>query len=93
MEPRDIAGVDQSLWFAPPNLTPLKGSALNRFPDRETFIARFQRGGRKHAGSPMPWECFGKLTAEDVGALYEFLHSVPAAGQPSPEEPTVKQGN
>jgi mono/diheme cytochrome c family protein len=93
MEPRDIAGVDKSVWFAPPNLTPLKGSALNRFPDRETFVARFQRGGRKYAGSPMPWECFGKMTAEDAGALYEFLHSMPAAGQPAPEEPTIKQAN
>ena len=30
---------------------------------------------------------------EDAGALYEFLKTVPAAGERAPEEPTVKQGN
>src|SRR5262245_41613557 len=40
MEPAIRDGVDKSLWFQPPNLTPLKGSALLRFPDRETFVAR-----------------------------------------------------
>jgi hypothetical protein len=54
-------------------------------------------GGFKFPAPPlgviysMPWECFSKLTAEDAGALYEFLHSVPAAGQSAPEVPTVKQ--
>jgi mono/diheme cytochrome c family protein len=90
MEPREIADVDRSLWFRPPNLTPRAGSALGRFPDRETFVARFQRGGIKYAGSPMPWECFSKLTAEDAGALYEFFTSLPPAGEPSPDDPTVR---
>jgi mono/diheme cytochrome c family protein len=93
MEPRDLPGIDPSLWFAPPNLTPLHGSALNRFPDRETFVARFQKGGRKHPGSPMPWECFAKFTDADAGALYEFLKTTAPAGQVAPEDPTVKQGN
>jgi mono/diheme cytochrome c family protein len=46
IEPRGIPGVDHAMWFQPPNLTPLAGSALLRFPDRETFVARFQKGGR-----------------------------------------------
>jgi mono/diheme cytochrome c family protein len=90
MEPAIREGVDKTLWFAPPNLTPLKGSALMRFPDRETFVARFKVGGRKHQGSPMPWECFAQMAPEDVGALYEFLHSLPPTGEPSPEDPKVK---
>ena len=65
-EPRNVAGVDRQIWFQPPNLTPFRGSALLRFPDRETFVARFQRGGRKYQASPMPWECFGHLAAEDA---------------------------
>jgi hypothetical protein len=78
-------------WDAP--LPDLHASADPAMIARgEYLVARFRHGGRKYAGSPMPWECFGKLTAEDAGALYEFLHSVPAAGQPSPQEPTVKQG-
>ena len=91
MEPLPRAGVDPPLWFKPSNLTPLKGSALLRFPDRATFVARFRNGGRKYAGSPMPWEALGRMTAEDAGALYEFLKSQPPSGQPSPEEPTVRQ--
>jgi hypothetical protein len=90
MEPAVRPGADPALWFKPPNLTPLKGSALMRFPDRETFIARFRFGGRKHAGSPMPWELFARMPPEDIGALYEFLHSNPAAGEPSPDDPKVK---
>jgi mono/diheme cytochrome c family protein len=93
MEPRNIKGVDQRLWFKPPNLTPLKGSALLRFPDRETFVARFQKGGRKFDGSPMPWNCFANLTAEDAGALYEFLKTLPPSGEPAPENPTVPQAD
>jgi mono/diheme cytochrome c family protein len=92
LAPRALPGVDKTLWFKPPNLTPLRGSALNRFPDRETFVARFQKGGQKYPGSPMPWECFARLTAEDAGALYEFFRSVAPAGAPAPEDPTVKAG-
>ena len=61
-----------------PNITPMKGSGLMKFPDRATFVARFKAGGRQHAGTPMPWEAFAKMSAEDVGAIYEFLHSLPA---------------
>ena len=52
MEPAPLPGVDRSLWFKPPNITPLKGSALMKFPDRATFVARFKVGGRKYVGIP-----------------------------------------
>ena len=90
IEPRNLPSVDHAVWFAPPNLTPLAGSALKRFPDRDTFVARFQRGGRKYPASPMPWDCFSHMTADDAGALYEFFNSLAPAGQPSPQEPMVK---
>lgn len=79
MEPTPLQDADPAIWFRPPDITPAKESALTKFPDRETFVARFQRGGRQHPGSPMPWECYGRMSAEDVGALYEYLHSLPAA--------------
>lgn len=82
MEPADAAGVDRTTWFRVPNLTPAHGSALSRFPDRATFIARFQRGGRTYDGSPMPWECFGRMNDTDAGALYEFFRTL--APQPGP---------
>src|SRR4029079_25681 len=65
MEPSKAAGADPAIWFKTPNLTPAPGGALSRFPDRATFVARFQRGGRKYEGSPMPWECFGRMNAAD----------------------------
>lgn len=91
IEPRDLPNVDRKWWFQPPNLTPRTGSALMRFPDRDTFVARFQKGGRKLPATPMPWDCFSMMTAEDAGALYEFFRSLPPAGDASPQEPTVRQ--
>ncbi len=90
LAPTRFRGVDPAVKFRPPNITPLPGSALMKFPDRATFIARFRNGGRKFPGSPMPWEAFAQMTAEDVGALYEFLITVAATGTPAPEDPTIK---
>jgi hypothetical protein len=54
-----------------------------KFPDRATFIARFQRGGRQYPGTVMPWEAFARMSNEDLGALYEFLHSLAPQDGPS----------
>jgi mono/diheme cytochrome c family protein len=89
-EPMPLPGADMQLWFITPNITPMKGSALMKFPDRATFVARFKVGGRQHAGTPMPWEAFAKMSAEDVGAIYEFLHSLPATPGPA-GEPTFRK--
>jgi mono/diheme cytochrome c family protein len=78
-EPMPMPGADMQTWFRTPNITPVKGSALLKFPDRATFVARFRNGGRQHAGTPMPWEAFAKMSDEDIGAIYEFLHSLPAS--------------
>jgi mono/diheme cytochrome c family protein len=92
MEPMAIAGVDQSIWFKSPNLTPAKGSGLLKFPDRDTFIARFQKGGRHYAGSAMPWEAFARMTVDDVAAVYEFLRSLPPVDGPTGEAAFKKVG-
>ena len=76
-EPMPMPGADMKTWFRTPNITPMKGSALMKFPDRATFVARFKVGGRQHAGTPMPWEAYARMSAEDVGAIYEFLRSLP----------------
>ncbi len=89
MEPTPVEHADSSRLFRPPNITPLAGSALMKFPDRDTFVARFTVGGRRYEGSPMPWEAFSRMTREDLGALYEFLLTVPPAGTPAPDDPTV----
>jgi mono/diheme cytochrome c family protein len=92
MEPAARADADRSLWFRPPNITPHEGSALMKFPDRATFVARFKVGGRHYDGSPMPWEAFSRMAPEDVGALYEFLHAQQPSGSPAPEDPRVRRG-
>jgi len=91
MEPSAQKGADRTLWFRPPNITPRANSALMKFPDRATFVARFKVGGRHYDGSPMPWEAFSRMTPEDIGALYEFLHAQAPSGEPAPEDPRVKQ--
>jgi mono/diheme cytochrome c family protein len=78
-EPMPLPDVDMKTWFRTPNITPKTGSALMKVPDRATFIARFKVGGRQHAGTPMPWESYARMSHEDVGALYEFLRSLPPA--------------
>ena len=78
-EPMPLPGADKHTWFRTPNITPRQGSALMKFPDRATFVARFKVGGRQHAGTPMPWESYSRMSSDDVGALYEFLRSLPPA--------------
>jgi hypothetical protein len=65
----------------------MTGSGLPKFPDRDTFIARFQRGGRQHAGSAMPWEAYARMTTDDLGALYEFLHGLAPVDGPTGDAP------
>jgi mono/diheme cytochrome c family protein len=90
MEPAERPGVDKAVWFLTPNLTPAPGSALNKFPDRETFIARFQRGGFHYAGSPMPWGPYSWMSAADLGALYTYFHSLEPQNGPAGEATFVK---
>ena len=80
-EPMPLPGAERQTWFRAPNITPKKGGALMKFPDRATFVARFKVGGGQHPGTPMPWEAFARMSPDDVGAIYEFLLSVsPADG-------------
>jgi len=57
---------------------------------RETFIARFQRGGLHYQGSPMPWVPFGRMSTEDLSALYDYLHSLAPQAGPTGEPTFVK---
>ena len=33
----------------------------------------------------MPWEAYARMSEDDIAALYEFLHSLPAAAGPTGE--------
>ena len=88
MEFRD----DPNVWFRTPNLTPAPGSGLTDFPGREFFVARFQRGGREHATSPMAWESLARMTPEDIGAIYEFLRTLQPQDGPAAREAAFQPG-
>jgi len=65
-----VPGAEKSTWFVTPNLTPAKNSTLRKFPDRETFVARFRVGGRHYPGSPMPWEAFARMSVSDIAVRW-----------------------
>jgi hypothetical protein len=72
--------------FVSPNLTPDPSSGWLGGWSEDAFVARF-RGGRVHAGSPMPWEAFSRMSEIDTRALFRYLQTVPAApGGPSPSD-------
>jgi hypothetical protein len=41
------------------------------------FVARFKMG-KGAEGSPMPWSAFGRMTEDDLKAIYRYLRTVPA---------------
>jgi mono/diheme cytochrome c family protein len=90
MSPEKREGADPAVWFRTPNLTPAHGSALTKFPDRDTFIARFRVGGYHYAGSPMPWAAFARMSPADIGALWEYLHSLTPQPGPTGDADFVK---
>ena len=68
-------GVDENLWTRSPNITPHPQGVLAKFPDTESWIARF-RQGRLVQHSPMHWGPFSKLTDTDLEAIYVYLNSL-----------------
>jgi mono/diheme cytochrome c family protein len=62
--------------FVTPNLTndPKTGRIFN-WPE-ELFVARF-RMGKGAEGSPMPWPAFGRMTDDDLKAIYRYLKTIP----------------
>jgi hypothetical protein len=92
MEPATRPGADPDIWFRTPNLTPAVDGVLHKFPDRETFIARFQHGGLHYEGSPMPWEAFSRISSNDLGALYEYFRSLPPQVGPT-GSPAFRKGS
>jgi mono/diheme cytochrome c family protein len=57
------------------NLTPDKESGHIAGWSEEAFIQRFRRG-RFYAGSPMPWESYGRMSDSDLKAIYRYLQTV-----------------
>ncbi len=65
------------------NVTPDDATGLGRWT-REQFIGRFQAwGGRREKlasgqpNTPMPWTSYGGMTADDLGAIFAYLRTLP----------------
>lgn len=70
------------------NLTPDNATGLGAVTE-EMFIKTLREGKIKGVGRqilpPMPYEVFGKMTDEDLKAMYAYLHSLPAVNNQIPE--------
>ena len=71
-------------WPPAGNLTPGSDSVMQRYPNAEVLAAMFRTGKRPDGSavsSVMPFGMLSQISNEDVGALYSFLKTVPAARQ------------
>ena len=79
MEPfpelHEALNVATDLWTRTPNITPYANGALMKFETAEMWITRF-RQGRIIPHSPMDWGAFGRMTDEDLEAIYLYLRSL-----------------
>jgi mono/diheme cytochrome c family protein len=94
-----LASNDLTVWAGPwgvsfaANITPDATGLMGWTP--EIFLAAMRTG--KHAGvgrpilPPMPWELTGRLTDDDLRALFAYLQSVPAVANTVPA-PIPPQG-
>ncbi|HYV45555.1 MAG TPA: diheme cytochrome c-553 [Myxococcaceae bacterium] len=78
-----------------PNLTPDKATGLGGWTE-EMFLSALRTG--KHMGGsgrailpPMPWAWFGRMTDEDLKAIFAYLRSIPAVKNevPPPKVPAA----
>lgn len=82
----DIAGGEVVSSNITPDPSTFVGSA-----SRDAFIARFRAFGRFAPGSEpimgaglnsvMPWTRLGRMNGEDLGAIYDFLRTVPPSSR------------
>jgi mono/diheme cytochrome c family protein len=67
--------------FITPNLTPDPSGRIFSWSQQD-FIDRFRKG-RLVPGSPMPWYSFGRMSDEELKAVYQYLKSVKPAKMPA----------
>ena len=69
------SSVNAKIKLVPPDITSRPGGRVAGWTEDE-FVARF-RGGERIPGSPMPWQAFGRMSDDDLRAIYRYLRSVP----------------
>jgi mono/diheme cytochrome c family protein len=67
--------------FISPNLTPHPSGRINGWSE-EMFIGRFRKG-KLLDGSPMPWNAFGRMSDDELRAIYNYLKTVKPVDNPS----------
>ena len=67
--------------FVTPNLTPVADGIL-QYVNEPQFIERFRMRARLPMQSPMPWVAFGRMTDDDLGAIYRYLKTLPPSPTP-----------
>lgn len=69
------------------NLTPDKDSGLGRWSEAE-FVDALRTGKHKGEGRPilppMPWPWYGKMTGDDLKAVFAYLRSIPPVRNQAP---------
>ncbi|HEY3494845.1 MAG TPA: hypothetical protein VGK73_09175 [Polyangiaceae bacterium] len=81
------------------NITPDPETGIGKW-SREQFVETFRNRGKPEGAFPvkpgeaqtlMPWNMYGGMTAEDLGAIYDHLRTVPAVKNTVPGfEPPAK---
>jgi mono/diheme cytochrome c family protein len=69
-----FAGGNEIEGFITPNITPDSSSRIFGW-SQKNFIDRF-RMGKVISKSPMPWQSFGRMTDEELKAIYSYLKTV-----------------
>jgi mono/diheme cytochrome c family protein len=72
-----LAGGNDIEGFMTPNLTPDPSGRIYKWT-KQDFITRFRKG-RLIPGSPMPWGSYGRMTDDELTAIYNYLKSVKPA--------------
>lgn len=94
----DLSIASPGLKVASANLTPDEETGIGQ-KSRENFIAQFKAfsapefRGMKVPGEHntlMPWVRLAKMTEQDLGAIYDYLQTVPAAKNPVERRPPPK---
>jgi len=68
--------LNPAMEYCPPNLTKNREHGFVGSVNEDDFVARFRRG-RSYRSSPMPWECFKRMTDPDLRSVYRYLASAP----------------
>jgi mono/diheme cytochrome c family protein len=68
--------VDPSVTLTAPNLTPHDGTGYITEWSEDQFLARF-RAGKIIPETIMPWAAYGRMTDDDLRAVYRYLRTLP----------------